>query len=205
MSLVLYYAPWSSATTCLWAVEELGIPCERVKLDLAAKATHTPEFLKLNPNGKVPVLVHDGVPIFESVAILAHLGETFGVEKKLFPAPGIERALAFQWLAWMNVSLGGAVFRFVSSSSDQVPADQRNTKAADLGKAETQRLLGILDAHLEGKTWMVGDSFTLVDVHLCGAMSWIGRLGFDVKALKNVAPWTARCQARPAFATVMGA
>ena len=204
MSLVLHYAPWSSATTCLWAVEELGIPCERVKLDLAAKATHTPEFSKLNPNEKVPVLVHDGVPIFESIAILAHLGETFGVDKKLFPAPGIERALALQWLAWANVSLGAAVFRFLTNSSDQFPAEQRNAKAAALGKAETQRLLAILDGHLEGKSWVVGDSFTLVDLHLCGAMAWIGRLGFDVSALKNVAPWSARCQARPSFAKAMG-
>src|SRR3954471_12643745 len=80
MSLVFYYAPWSTATTCHWALEELGVPHEKVKLDLSKKETQTPEFLALNPNGKVPLLVHDGVPIYESIAILAHLGETFGVE-----------------------------------------------------------------------------------------------------------------------------
>jgi glutathione S-transferase len=133
MSLVFYYAPWSSATTCLWAIEELELPCEKVKLDLATKATHTPEFLALNPNGVVPLLVQDGVPIYESIAILAHLGETYGVEKKLFPAPGIERAHAFQWLAWMNVTLGGAVHRFLHNTSDQVPADERNARSGELG------------------------------------------------------------------------
>ncbi len=60
-----------------------------------------------------------------------------------------------------------------------------------------------LDAHLEGKTWMVGDSFTLVDLHLIGALAWIGRLGFDLAKLANVAPWQARCTARPAFQKVM--
>lgn len=203
MSLVLYYAPWSSATTSLLAVEELGIPCERVKLDLSKKETHTPEFLKLNPNGKVPLLVHDGVPIFESAAIIAHLGETFGVEKKLYPAPGTDRAQALQWLVWANVSLGAAVGRWMAHSSEQVPADQRNAKVAEAGKAETQKLLAMLDAHLAGKPWMVGDTYTLVDAHLAGALAWIGGLGFDVKSLKNIAAWSGRCQDRPALAKVM--
>jgi glutathione S-transferase len=88
MSLVFYYAPWSSATTCLWAIEELGLPCEKVKLDLAKKETHTPEFLAMNPNGKVPLLVHDGVAIFESVAILCHLGETFRRRQEVVPCAG---------------------------------------------------------------------------------------------------------------------
>jgi glutathione S-transferase len=202
MSLVLHYAPWSSATTCLWAVEELGIPCEKVRLDLAKKETHTPAFLALNPNGKVPLLVHDGVPIFESVAILCHLGETFGVEKKLFPAPGIQRAQAFQWLAWMNVSLGAAIFKSMQDS-EHTPAELRSPKLAAVGQAEAKALLGILDSHLEGRTWMVGDGFTLVDVHLCGAAMWVGTLGFDLKTWPRIEAWTKRCQDRPAFARAM--
>lgn len=203
MSLVFYYAPWSTATTCHWALEELGVPHEKVKLDLSKKETQTPEFLALNPNGKVPLLVHDGVPIYESIAILAHLGETFGVEKKLFPAPGTTRALAFQWLAWTNVTLNAAIYQFMQNSSDQIPAELRNAVLAERGKAEVSRLLGMIDSHLAGKTWMVGDSFTLVDVHLAGCMSWVSRMGFDPNSFANLGPWHARCVARPAFATVM--
>lgn len=203
MSLVFYYAPFSSAVTCLWALAELGVPHEKVKVDLASRATHTPQFLALNPNGKVPLLVHDGVPIYESIAILAHLGETFGVEKKLFPPPGITRAQAFQWLAWMNVTLGAAVVRYQQNTSDQIAAELRNEKVAELAKAETQQLLGILDHHLAGRTWMVGDTFTLVDAHFGGAMSWMSRLGFDTKSLPNLDVWLGRCKARPAWATLM--
>ena len=206
MSLVFYYAPWSSATTCLWALEELGIPCERRKLDLSAKATHTPEFLALNPNGKVPLLVHDGLPIFESIAILAHLGETFGVEKRLFPPPGLARAQAFQWLAWASVSLASAAQRYHGNSSDQVPAELRNGKVADLAKLETQGLLAILDRHLQGKTWMLGGSdFTLVDVHLAGALSWVGRMGFGTSELLSLDAWLTRCKTRPSLAATMSA
>jgi glutathione S-transferase len=173
-----------------------------VKVDLAKKETHTPAFLALNPNGKVPLLVHDGVPIFESVAILCHLGETFGVEKKLFPAPGIQRAQAFQWLVWMNVSLGAAVYKAMQNS-EHTPAELRNAKLAAVGKVETEALLGMLDKHLEGKTWMVGDGFTLVDVHLCGAAVWIGGLGFDLKTWPRIDAWAKRCQDRPGFAAAM--
>ncbi|MDB4936539.1 MAG: Glutathione S-transferase [Labilithrix sp.] len=200
MSLVFHYAPWSSAITCLWAIEELGVPCERVKLDLQAKQTHTPEFLALNPNGKVPLLVHDGVPIFESIAILAHLGETFGVEKKLFPAPGIARAQALQWLAWSNAALRDAAVRYMTNTADQFPAEQRNAKVAELAKAETNKLFAILDKHLAGKQWMVGDTFTLVDAHVAGAVTWISGMGFDTKALPALDAWLERCKARPAFA-----
>src|ERR1700690_1566885 len=104
MSLVFYYSPMSSAVTVHWALEELGVPYEKVKIDLQARDQDKPAFLALNPNAKVPLLVHDGTPIFESVAIILHLGETFGEGKKLFPAPGLRRAEAFKWLVWTNVS-----------------------------------------------------------------------------------------------------
>src|SRR6185437_12360023 len=97
MSLVFYYSPFTSATTTHWALEELGIPYEKKKIDFKLD-TKKPDFLKMNPNGKVPLLVHDGTPIFESTAIIAYLGETFGVEKKLFPAPGPQRGQALMWM-----------------------------------------------------------------------------------------------------------
>jgi glutathione S-transferase len=202
MSFVFYYAPWSSATTCLWAIEELGVACEKVRVDLAKKETHTPAFLAMNPNGKVPLLVHDGVPIYESVAILCHLGETFGVEKKLFPEPGIQRAQAFQWLVWMNVSLGAAVYKSMQNS-EQTPAELRNPKLAAVGKGEVDKHLRMLDAHLEGKQFIVGDGFTLVDVHLCGAAMWISKLGFDLATWPRIDAWAKRCQDRAGLAAAM--
>ena len=87
MSITYYYAPMSTAVRTTWAIEELGVPCERLRVDIQKKETKTPAFLKLNPNGVVPLLVVDGTPIFESTAILIYLGETYGVEKGLYPAP----------------------------------------------------------------------------------------------------------------------
>ena len=77
--------------------------------DFKAGDTKKPEFLKLNPNGKVPVIVHDGTSIWESAAITMYLGEVFGVDAKLYPAPGPKRGAAMKWIVWGNVSLGEAM------------------------------------------------------------------------------------------------
>src|SRR5262245_24640277 len=107
--LTFYYTPMTSATRGHWAVEELGVPYEKVRIDLAAGEQRKPEYLALNPNGKVPLLVADGVPIFESLAILLFLGETYGADKKLFPKSGAEHAEALKWMCWSSVTLAEAV------------------------------------------------------------------------------------------------
>ena len=132
MSLTFYYAPMTSATRIHWALEELGVPYEKVKLDLTAGDQKKPEFLALNPNGKVPVVVDDGMVIFESLAILLYLGERYGVEKDLFPAAIMERAEAFKWMAWGTASLGETGGRFMRNTTDRIPADNASP---ELGRA----------------------------------------------------------------------
>ncbi len=200
MSLVFYYAPNSTAVTARWALEELGIPYERVDLDLAAGDTNKPGYRALNPNGKVPLLVHDGVPIFESVAIIIHLGETFGVERGLFPPPGLERAEALKWLVWANVSLGGAVGRFLSNTSERIPAAQRNAKAGEVARAEAETYLGILDAELAKKTYLVAETFSLVDLHLASYVRWLGMIGFTLDRWPNLQRWLRRATDRASHA-----
>ena len=157
MSLIFYYAPMSTASITEIVLEELGIPCEKVKLELQKGDTKKPEFLKLNPNGKVPTLVHDGTPIWESAAITIYLGETFGVDRGLFPAPGPRRGEAMKWIVWTNVTLGDAVMRFTRNTMEWTPAEQRNAKAGEAGKADIVSCLGVLDQSLAGKQYLVGD------------------------------------------------
>jgi glutathione S-transferase len=203
MSLVFYYSPMSSAVTVHWALEELGVPYEKVRVDLQAGDQKKPAFLAINPNGKVPALVHDGVKLFESVAILIHLGETYGVEKKLFPAPGLARAEALKWLVWCNVSLGEALSRWHHSGSPRVPAEIHNEKALAKAKADVEALVDILEKELAGKKFLVGDSFTLADLQVSGWFDYLGMLGFDKKKWPNTNAWTERCSSRPAHARAM--
>jgi glutathione S-transferase len=203
MSLVFYYAPMSSAVTIHWALEELGIPYEKVRLDLQARDQDKPAFRALNPNGKVPLVVHDGTPIFESVAILLHLGEAFGVEKKLYPPPGRERGEAMKWIVWAGVSIADAASRKQHASSPKVPAERHNAKAAEAAHAEVLQLVGILDAALGKKKWLAGDAFSFADLYAASWVGYLGMLGFDTKAYANVTAWLDRCSSRPAYMTAM--
>ncbi|NUP06598.1 MAG: glutathione S-transferase family protein [Polyangiaceae bacterium] len=202
MSLVFYYAPMSSASPTHWVLEELGVPYEKVKIDLQSGEQKQPAFLKINPNGKVPVLVHDGTVIFESVAIAIHLGETFGVERGLFPAPGMSRAEAIKWLVWCNVSLGEAVSRLFHNTSDRIPAELRNAKAGEVAKTDIERNLRILEEALAGKSYLLGDSFSIVDAHVSAWTTYLGFFGFDLQPYPAISAWAARCSARPAAAKI---
>ena len=205
MSLVFYYAPMSTAVTVYWALAELEIPYELVEIDLKARDQDKPGYRALNPNGKVPLVVHDGVSIYESAAIIMHLGETFGVERNLFPGPGLERAEAFKWLAWTNVSLGHCVRRFLENTSDYVPADQRNAKAGEVARGDVEQHLGILDADLATKTYLIGETFSLVDLHISAYVNWLGMIGFEIKRWPNLTRWLQRCTSRPSHAKLRAA
>jgi glutathione S-transferase len=198
MSLVYYHSPMSSAVRVTWAIEELSVPCERVLVDFRKGETKAPEFLELNPNGKVPLLVIDGHPIFESLAILIHLGETYGVARGIYPAPGVERADCLKWIAWGTASLIEPIQRYVLNTSERVPAEQRNAKAGAVAKADLESMLTILDSALADRSYLVGDRFTLADLAVCGFIPYLGLLRYDVSSHANVKAWSARCLSRPA-------
>jgi glutathione S-transferase len=197
MSLTFYYAPQSSASPVHWSLEELGIPYEKVHINLKEGQQKQPAFLQINPNGRVPVLVHDGVPIFESAAIQIYLGETFGVEKGLFPPPGPRRGEAMKWIVWCNVTLGDAFGRYMRNTSPWTPEEQHNAKTAEVAKAETQDLLRILDNALVGKDYLLG-TFSIADIHLSSWIDYLRMCGFDLAPHKALSAWHARCHERPA-------
>lgn len=203
MTITFYYKPMSSATRVHWALEELGVAYEGVKMALDGDQ-RKPEFLALNPNGKVPLLVVDGLPIFESLAQLLYLGETYGVDKGLFPAPGLERADAFKWMCWVSVSVHDALVRIIKNG-ERAPEDERNPKAREAAIREVGAYLRILDEHLEGRAFVLGEAFSLVDCAAAAFVPFAARLGVDIGPFANLQAWNARAMQRPALARVMQA
>lgn len=202
MSLIFYYSPMSTAMITDVVLEELGMPCERVTIELNKGQTHTPEYLRLNPNGKVPLLVHDGTPICESAAITLYLGEIFGVAKGLYPAPGTERGAAMKWVVWANVTLAEAAGRWMRNTSEYYPVEQHNAKAAEAAKVDMRGCLHILDAALAGKPFLLGD-YTLADAHVNSVIRWLRFMEFDFSTYGNLNAWSQRCTARPAHERAM--
>jgi glutathione S-transferase len=201
--LKFYYTPMSSATRVHWALEELGVPYEKVRVDLAAGEHKKPEYLALNPNGKIPLLVAEGEPIFESLAILLYLSERFGVDKGLFPPPSPARAVAFKWMVWGSVTLTEALSRYMRNTLERFPADERNAKAAETAKNDAQAALAILDKELSEKQFLLGDEFSLVDVSLASLVPFMARIGVETGNYANILAWVGRCTSRPALGRAM--
>jgi glutathione S-transferase len=200
MSIRLYSWPTSSASGSRWALEELGAPYEYVVLDGAKREHRTPEYLAINPNGKVPTLVDDGQPYFESLAILLHLAERHGQTRGLWPSGGAASAEALCWTVWGTAELRPYTMQWVYHGLDTpvsyAPKD-RSKATADYNHGEYQRLLDMLDARLAGRDYLLGD-FSLVDVSPASVLLFATKLGATVEGRVNVEAWLARCKARPA-------
>jgi GST-like protein len=202
--ITFYYAPMSSATPVAWALAELGVKHRAVKLDLKGTEHKKPEFLKLNPNGKVPTLVVDGTPMFEALAIMQWLGDRYGVEKKLWPAaddPARLQALA--WSTWGYVSFGSTIGRLFMATSERLGPEFHNTAQAELARKEIAELLEILDARLAHKKYLLSDQFSLADLIVGGLCGYAKMSGVQVDKHAHVKAWLDQCQERPAFKAAM--
>jgi len=203
MSLTFYSAPMSTASITQLVLEELGVPHETIKLDIQKGDTKKPEFLAVNPNGRVPCVVHDGTVIWESAALTMYLGETFGVERGLYPGPGLRRGEAMKWIVWTNVTLGDAVSRYTRNTMDWYPADQKNAAAGEAAKKDIAECLRVLNLSLEGKQYLAGD-YTLADTHLNSFCEWLRMMKIDFSPFPNVIAWGTRCSDRPSVKKVLG-
>ncbi|HCE93454.1 MAG: glutathione S-transferase [Burkholderiales bacterium GWA2_64_37] len=198
MSVVLYWYPQSSATPIACALAELGVPHERVKIDIRTGEQRRPEYLALNPNGKVPTMTVDGAPMFEALAIHLWLGHRFGVERGLWPAGGTPEALqALSWCTWSYVTYGALVGRLhVATQGEEV---WRNAAQAEALLRQLSELLAVLDARLAQQPWMLGADYSLVDLVVGSVLGYSVYLGAPVNAHPHVQAWLARVQARPAM------
>jgi glutathione S-transferase len=194
--IVLYWHPMSSATPIACALAELGVPHERVKIDIHAGEQRRPEYLALNPNGKVPTLTVDGAPMFEALAIELWLGHRYGVESGLWPAAGTPGHLqAMSWCTWAYVTYGAQLVRLQAARDMGTPDDAHGTAALQALHA----LLALLDARLAKQPWMLGDAYSLVDLSVGSVIGYSTYIGAPVASYAHVQAWLARVQARPSM------
>lgn len=200
MTIKLYQSPLSSATPVVWAVAELGLDHESITVDLKGDTHKQPAFLALNPMGQVPTLVDDGQAMFESSAIVIYLGEKYGVERGLWPEVGsAEHMVALTWTAWAAVTFGRTVHLiFVNSDERSDPAGRNKHQLAN-AKEQMARLMNIMNGHLDGRQYITGDRFTLVDCYAGALLGWSARMfGIDLASMPHLGGWVARCFDRDA-------
>lgn len=186
-------------------LEEIGLPYEPHFVNIGQDESWTPEFLSLNPNGKIPSIIDPNgpggkpLPLFESGAILLYLAEKTG---KLLPEDPALRYETIQWVFFQMASVGpmfgqlGFFHKFAGREiSDKRPLERYRN--------ESRRLLGVLEKRLDGRKWIMGDDYTIADISMLG---WVRNLvGFyeagelvGFADFGNVAAWLERGLARPA-------
>jgi glutathione S-transferase len=208
MSIRFYGWPQSSASQVHWALEELGVPYEYVRLDRSKNEHRAPAYLAINPNGKVPALVDGDQSYFESLAILLHLAERYGQDRGFWPRDGggdaAERSEALCWAVWGTTELHAYMMQWlyhgVSTPVSYAP-DHRSKGAADYNHMQYLRLLKVLDARLSGRDYVCGN-FSIADIPAASALLFGTSLGGSVEGHANVEAWLAKCRARPALARV---
>ncbi|MCH9683753.1 MAG: glutathione S-transferase family protein [Deltaproteobacteria bacterium] len=198
MALTLYFAPDSSSSPITWALAELGLEYEAVELDLRNPDAWKSNLLPLNPMAQVPTLIDDGQPLFESSAILVHLGDRYGVERGLWPAiDSPDRMVALSWTMWFAVTVGSAMKMVMLNTGTWWPAQMQNELQAAKGRERLTSLLTILDERLATQPYIVGSTFSLVDALGAPTLRWASHgIGFDLAATPHVSAWVERCIAR---------
>ena len=194
----LYGIPRSRTMRPLWMLEELGLPYENVKVSFV-NDTRKPEFLKINPNGHIPVLQDGDLTLWESMAINLYLARKY--DKGLWPKRVEDEGRAFQWSLWTMTELEEPVLTALLHRMFY-PADQRDPKKADDAAERFKTPLGVLNGALAGKQYLLGDAFTVADLNVASVISWAPLGGLDLGAAPNAQAWVGRCTGRPAFARV---
>lgn len=200
MSLVLYdYLPSGNGYKCRLVLKALGMPYELKEMNIVAGATRTPEFLAINPNGKIPVLMVPGRgPIAESHAIIAYLAEG----SSLMPSDPYERALMWQWLCFEQYQLepGIGTVRFWIKSLKKAPEE--------LGERYQERFqrgaeaLAVLERELTGRRWLVGDKVTLADIALFAYTHVADEAGYRLADYPAICAWIADFKSLPWYAPI---
>ena len=203
--LQLYSLPTPNGVKVSIMLEEIGLPYEVHLVDFGKDDQKTPEFLSLNPNGKIPAILDpDGpggkpLPLFESGAILQYLAEKTG---KLLPDDPARR---WQTIQWLHFQMGGIgpMFGQVGFYHKFAGKDYEDKRPLERYVAESKRLLGVMETHLVGRQWIMDGDYTIADISMLG---WVRNLvGFygarelvEFDQFKHVAAWRERGLARPA-------
>jgi GST-like protein len=187
------------------ALEEIGLPYEAHGVNIGKNESWTPEFLSLNPNGKIPAIIDPDGPggrpmgLFESGAILLYLADKTG---KLVPADPAARYETIQWV-FFQMAFIGPTFGQVGYFNKFAGKEIEDKRPRDRYVQESKRLLGVIEARLAAREWIMGDAFTIADISMLG---WVRNLiGFydagklvAFETLRHVPAWLERGLARPA-------
>lgn len=198
MSYTLYYSPGTASLCVHWMLIELGVPFEAQRLDFDRNEQRDPAYLRLNPAGRVPTLVVDGVPHGESAALLMLLAER---HPQAGFAPAVGSTARAEWLEWMVFLANGLLppmRDWFYAEKDGDPNDAPAVKA--LARQRIEAAYAKLDARLaDGRQFLVGDRLSTVDLLALMLMRWSRNMPKPATTWPHALAYIQRLRARPSF------
>jgi glutathione S-transferase len=195
----LYYFPGNASMAPHMLLEELGIPFELVRVDREKGALRSPEYLKMNPNGLIPVMVDGDLVLYECAAICLHLVDTHP-QAGLAPAVGTpQRAHFYKWLMWLTNSLQPALISYFYP--DRYVRDAEAVpQVKDCAEERVGALIDLLEAELasHGKPWLLGDAYSALDPYALMLCRWTRNFHRPARTLPALGAYVQRVLARPA-------
>jgi glutathione S-transferase len=199
MSITLYHARNTRAARIAFLLEELGVPWQKVTLDISQREHKTPQYLALNPNGVVPTLVDGDTVLFESIAIALHLADRHA-DKGLAPLPDSPlRGRYLSWMVWSVTTLEPPIGEVYLERMK--PAEQQSAAAIQAALERFGGAAQVLERELVGP-YLFGDSLSAADVMVGCVLAFANALGL-LEAHERLRDYVARITGRPAFARAM--
>ncbi len=186
----LYWSPRTRSFSTLWLMEETGQPYERVLIDLAKGAQKTPEYLAINPMGKVPALKDGDATLAEAAAICAYVAERYPDAKLAPPLGDPLRAKYLYWLFFAPSCIEPAMVQ-VATKVEMSPVSA--------GWGDAQRVFDVLDAALTKGPWLLGETFSAADIAVGSGLNFAVRLFKMVPSRPSFERYIDACAKRPAF------
>ena len=212
MTLKIYGISASRAARPLWVAVELGVPFDHIAMTYKAGATRTPEFLALNPNGHIPVVVDErpegNVTVWESMACALYIARVHGQAngQSITPATPREEAETLRWSFWTVTELEKDALTVLMHRM-AMPADQRKPELAEQAENRLKVPLAVMEAHLQaqhaqGQAHVAADRFTVADVCVASVANWIRPAPGLLAQFPAVSGWLHACMEREAHKRV---
>ena len=170
MKMKLYEFGPTRSIRVRWTLQELGVEFESIRINLLAGEHLQPKFLKINPAGKIPVLVDEDLVLTESVAIVLYLADKYS-NKGLIPTDLKERAQVNRWLLFAATELEQPLWR-IARNTMLYPEDQRLPADVVLASQEFKAMAAVLEDHMQRRQFLVGDTVTVADFVAAYTLDW---------------------------------
>lgn len=195
----LYYAETMNPRKACAVAKYLGLPTEYIRVDLSKGEHLKPEFLTLNPNGKVPLLIDGDLLLWESAAIMVHLAVKAGSD--LWPSEPTQQVEVLRWLSWdmTHFSRHGGTLYFENRIKPAFGLGEPSAAAVEEATKFYKRFAGVLDAHLAGRKYLLGDRLTIADFGAGTLLPWTKEAKLPLEGFANIARWHERLMEIPAW------